>query len=97
MTIIKMNFPAMMEMAQSFSTGKETIETMIGEINNVAAILAGGALIGRGGDAFEDACRNELVPTLQRLAEKFGEQSQDIIVAVESMQNADVEAKQRYQ
>lgn len=87
--IIKMNYPLMDDMAQAFAQGSEMLETALSEVNSIAQLIADGALLGLGGDAFEEACRNTLATRLRKMMEKFNELQQDILSAKESMMGAD--------
>lgn len=87
--IIKMDYPLMEAMARAFADGSERLEDTISEMNAVAGMIADGALIGQGGDAFEEAIRGTLIPKIQRLQEKFNELQQDILSAVETMKGTD--------
>lgn len=87
--IVKMKYGVLQEMAQAFSQARETTETMSNEINSIAQQLGEGALIGESGDAFEQACRGALIPTLQRLGVKFDKLNAELTASIESMQNTD--------
>lgn len=90
--IIKMNYPLMEAMAYAFDSGSETLAASISEVNAISQLIADGALIGVGGDAFEEACRGSLVPALQRMQAKFDELEQDVIAAMERMKEEDTKA-----
>lgn len=87
--IIKMNYPLMEAMAYAFDSGSETLATTITELNNIAQMLADGALIGHGGDALEAAIRETLCQVVQKLQAKFDELEGDIMAAVDAMKGAD--------
>ena len=91
--IIKMNYPLMEEMAQGFRQASETMETAIAEMNQIAQMLTDGALLGRGGQNFEQSVRQTLVTTLQRMQEKFTELASDINAATEAMRGSDSEVQ----
>lgn len=94
--IIKMDYAKMEQMAQAFAQAGETLETAISEVNAIAQMLADGALLGRAGTAFEEACRNRLAPAMQRLREKTTELRSDILAAMQNMQQADQDTTRFY-
>lgn len=80
------------DMAKSFQKGVESLEQTTQEMQNIASSLEGGALVGRGGSAFVEAIRSQLVPALGRLKEKFQELDGDVRVAIAKMREADDQA-----
>ncbi len=87
--IIKMDYPLMQQMSQTFQQGGEQLQDTMQEMQNVANMLEEGALLGQGGTAFTEAVRNALCPAIARLTEKFRELDNDIQVAMQRMQEAD--------
>ncbi len=87
--IIKMDYPLMQQMSQTFQQGGEQLQDTMQEMQNVANMLEEGALLGQGGTAFTEAIRNTLCPAIARLTEKFQELDSDIQIAVARMQQAD--------
>lgn len=77
------------DMAKSFQKGAEGLEQTTQEMQTVASTLEGGALLGRGGVAFVEAIRSQLVPALDRLKEKFQELDGDVKEAIKLMQQED--------
>jgi hypothetical protein len=55
-----------------------------------------GALMGRGGQAFSDALRNNLVARLNALADKLQELSFDVTGALVDLRDGDTEAASRF-
>ncbi len=80
------------DMAKSFQKGAEALEETGQEMQNVASTLEGGALLGRAGEAFVEAIRSKMAPSLARLREKFLEMDGDVRVAIELMRNEDEKA-----
>jgi len=80
------------EMAKTFQKGVEQLEGTKHEMQNIAATLEGGALIGRGGSAFVEAIRGQLCPSLDRLKAKFHELDGDVKVAIQAMHEEDERA-----
>jgi len=94
--VIKMNYPLMQEMAQIFQQGAQQLEQTNSEMQNVASTLEDGALLGDGGDAFSDAIRSVLAPAITRLTEKYTELQQDILKAMQDMQQSDNMTERMY-
>lgn len=80
------------DMAKSFQKGAEALEETGQEMQNVASTLEGGALRGRAGEAFVEAIRGKLAPSLARLREKFLELDADVRAAIELMRGEDEKA-----
>src|SRR5688500_7515196 len=80
------------EMAKSFNKGAEGLEQTTQEVQNIASTLEGGALLGRGGNAFVEAIRSQLVPALGRLKDKFNELDGDVKTAIKLMKEEDEQA-----
>jgi hypothetical protein len=59
--IIKMDYGAMEDMAQTFRDSAQNLEDIMREMESVAASMEGGALLGRGGDMWVAAVRDRLV------------------------------------
>ncbi|HMQ51346.1 MAG TPA: WXG100 family type VII secretion target [Anaerolineae bacterium] len=94
--IIRMDYDLMQKMAQDFQYSAEELQDMLTEIQNIANQMNEGALVGRGGDAFEAALRGPLSSTLTKLIMKFQELRTDVIVAMKEMKEADVESAQKF-
>ncbi len=94
---LKMVYDAMEDMANAFTQGAQTLEGVAGEMNNVAGTLEGGALLGKGGDAFVGAIRDRLTVRLNRLRAKFEELNRDIIVAMGEMRQEDLGSERTFE
>jgi uncharacterized protein YukE len=86
---IKLVYATAEDMIHTFDQGVEQLEKTFQEMQNVANMLEGGALLGRGGEAFTDAVRSKLCPAINRLDDKFKELIGDVHKAIEYMQQAD--------
>jgi WXG100 family type VII secretion target len=95
-SIIKMNYADMEQMASIFQTSAQKIEEMIQEMKSVASLAEGGALQGKGGQAFEEAINNKLNKSLERLRLKLLEEAQDIRGAQDFMEKGDTTAQSRF-
>lgn len=87
--VIKLNYPAMQEMAQHCKATSQRLQETIRLAQSICQQLEGGALVGDAGEAFGGALTQALVPAVQRLAMKFEEVAKDIEGAVQDMQQAD--------
>lgn len=76
-------------MAQTFQQSQQQVQDTMSAIQSMANQVEGGALLGLGGDALVDAMRNQLSPSLQKLADKFAELQGDVQAAIQYMQEAD--------
>lgn len=94
---LKMVYDAMEDMATAFTQGAHTLEALTSEMGNVAGTLEGGALLGRGGDAFTSAIRDRLISRINRLRDKFEELNGDIIVAMGEMRREDLGTERTFQ
>jgi WXG100 family type VII secretion target len=86
---IKLDYELAEAMAKTFKKSADEIETTITEIKNLAGVLEGGALLGRGGTSFTEALTSKLSPSLSRLMAKFIELEADVQSAIRSMREAD--------
>ena len=94
--IIKMDCGMMREMAQALLQGATQLDETMAEMKSIAQALEGGALLGRGGDAFVDAINSKLSPSINRMKDKFEELAQDVLKAMEDMQSADTSTERMY-
>lgn len=94
--IIKMNYEQMDEMSKIFKQAAQQMDELKGEMNNVAGTLEGGALLGKGGEAFVNIIRSNLLKSIGNLEQKFNELSQDILGAMMALRDKDGEAQSRF-
>ena len=90
---IKLDYGLAEEMIRTFEQGVEQLQDTMQEMQNIATMIEGGALLGRGGDAFKDAIRSKLCPSIGRLTDKFQELSRDVDAAVKYLREADTQSK----
>jgi WXG100 family type VII secretion target len=90
---IKMDYPLMDEMKQSFKAGRETLGRTASELKSIADKLEQGALLGQAGDAFAQAVRGPLMGAVSKLSDKFEELEGDIQFAVDQMHQAEEKTK----
>jgi WXG100 family type VII secretion target len=91
---IKVDYPLMDEMTQTFLQGVEQLQDTMQEMMSIANALEDGALLGRGGVAFTEAIRGKLCPAIGRLTDKFQELSEDVKKAKEFAQQADQKSQE---
>jgi uncharacterized protein YukE len=95
--VIKMDYPAMEEMANAFKQGTQTLEDCMNEMEAAAASMEGGALLGRGGDGWVNAIRDRLIRVrLAKLRDKFNELNGDVIGALVDLRDGDHESQSRF-
>ncbi len=90
---IKMEYARMEEMANTFQKGADQLKDTCSQMQGIANTLQDGALLGQGGAAFVDAINGKLVPSINRLQDKFLELQKDILNAMKDMQQADATSK----
>jgi WXG100 family type VII secretion target len=93
---IRLNYDLAAEMAKTFQDGAEALQDTMQEMQNIANILADGALLGRAGATFVEAIRNKLCPSIAKLTDKFTELKGDVEKAVEDMKQADQESASQF-
>jgi len=93
---IKLNYPAMLEMAAHCQKAAQRIQESGKMGAGVASQMEGGALVGATGQLFCSALREGLSPSVNKLAEKLDEIARDINAAVSDMQAQDGSAGQRF-
>jgi uncharacterized protein YukE len=94
--IIKMDYPAMEEMADAFKQGADTLEDVGRDIGAIAALLEGGAMLGVGGDAWSGALNQRLLPKINKLRDKLSELQGDIWGALVDLRDGDHESQSRF-
>lgn len=94
--VIKLDYGKAEDMIKTFDQGSQQLQTTLQEMQNLANILEGGALLGDGGSAFCDAIRGKLCPAIQKLDAKFKELSKDVKGAVSDMKQSDAASKSMF-
>jgi WXG100 family type VII secretion target len=93
---IKLNYDQAEHMAKTFQQGAQQLQQTLQEMQNIAQTLEEGALLGRGGQAFVEAIRGKLSPSIGRLSDKFNEMEGDVHAAIAAMRQADSESKKQF-
>ena len=96
MSEIRMDYGLVEEMSTTFAKGVEQLQDTMTEMQSIASDLEDGALLGKGGEAFAAAIRNDLARALNNLTEKFQELSKDVNDAMEDMRSADETSERLY-
>jgi WXG100 family type VII secretion target len=89
---IKLNYPAMQEMAQQCKSVAQRLQETIRLAQQVAQEMQNGALVGDPGEAFSAALNTAFCPAVNKLSQKFDEVAKDIEGAIADMQAADKSA-----
>ena len=93
---IRVVYPEMEEMSRTFQQGAEQLKQTLQELQALATTLEDGALLGLGGQAFVEAIRSRLCPSVDKLADKFKELDVDVRAAMRYAMQADIESKQKF-
>ncbi|RRR68751.1 MAG: hypothetical protein EI684_17115 [Candidatus Viridilinea halotolerans] len=94
---IKLNYEMAEDMRKAFQDGVTKLQETMHEMQSVANLMSDSALKGRAGNAYVEAIRNRLCPSLSKLIDKFQELDGDIAAAVSAMQEADQAAVNQFQ
>lgn len=97
MSEIRMDYGLMEDMSRTFLQGVEQLQDTMQAMQTIANEMEDGALLGRGGVAFTEAIRGKLCPAIAKLSEKFKELSDDVLKAMQDMQEADTTTEGMYQ
>jgi WXG100 family type VII secretion target len=86
---IKLDYGLAEDMAKTFKDGAEQLQDVMQEMTQLSTMLEEGALLGRGGNAFVEAIRSKLNPSIAKLTAKFNQLQDDVQKAIKDMQEAD--------
>lgn len=89
---IQMDYEAVQQMAQLAKQTADELEEMQGSLKAIVDQLEGGVMIGRAGRALSDGIGERLVPAVNRLSQKFGEISLDLLGALTDLRDSDSSA-----
>lgn len=96
MADVQMDYEMMEEMNRCFRNGVAQLDDTARVMQNLAAMLEDGALLGKGGDAFSNALRTKMNPAIGRLRDKFEELAGDIYGALVDLRDGDSTAASRF-
>jgi WXG100 family type VII secretion target len=96
MTDVRMNYGSMEKMAKEFDNAAKQIEDSTRDMRKIAKMMDDGGLKGDGGQAFNDAIMQKLVPKMKQLEEKMQELSRDINGAVAYTRDGVQKAKNKF-
>lgn len=88
-TIIKMNYPEMEKLAQTYKNAAAELEDMSGQVKTIASMLADGGLLGKAGDQLEAGLSGPLTAGIAKLCTQMQEQEKSIREAMQDMKSAD--------
>jgi uncharacterized protein YukE len=86
---IRVNYPALLEMAKHCDMVANRLNETASLAQKVAQQMNNGALVGEPGEIFASALQGPFLNRTKKLSAKFTEVSNDIKKAVEDMQTAD--------
>ncbi len=93
---VQMDYEMMEDMAKLFKNGSDQLGETGRAMENLAATMEGGCLLGEGGDKFADALRSRLAPRIRKLHDKFSELSGDVTGALADLRDGDKTAASRF-
>jgi len=91
--VIKIDFPKADEMRKTFKASAQQLDQTIKEMKAIATTLEQGALLGSGGQAYVDAIKTKLIPSLTKFMAKMNELDNDVKAAVDYMKQGDAQVK----
>lgn len=94
--VIKLDYPAMQEMAQQCLKVSQRLGQTVQFVRNQGRQLQEGAMVGDAGEAFSNVLTSVLANKVQRLSDKFQEINNDIKGAISDMQAQDQSAVGRF-
>jgi len=94
--VIKLNYPAMREMAAHCRKVAQRLQETIKLGQGIASQMQNGALVGDAGEAFVGALQGPFAQGVTKLMDKFNEVAKDIEQAIADMQAEDGEAGSRF-
>lgn len=92
---IRVNYPALEDMAKNCDAFAERLRQTAGMGNQIGQQMQAGAMQGEFGDVFVQAL-GVFQQKVNKLAEKFGEESKDIRAAMADMRQADESAGAKF-
>jgi uncharacterized protein YukE len=96
MVDVQMDYDLVEEMARIFNESAEELDEMNGIMQQIADMMEGGALVGEGGAAFQDALRTQMRSALDKLSDKMRELALDCYGAISSLRDGDTESASRF-
>jgi uncharacterized protein YukE len=93
---VKMNYGSMEKMEKEFKRANKQIEESMSAMKKIGKKAADGGLKGGGGQAFQDAIVQKLLPRMTKLAAKMAELAQDMKGAVSATRDGVKTAQSRF-
>jgi WXG100 family type VII secretion target len=94
--VIKMDYEQMEQMANIFQRCADQMDALNSGIQNQAAQMENGALLGQTGDAFQSMLRNQASTAVRKMHDKFAELKGDIQGAERELRDHDQTASTRF-
>ena len=93
---VKMNYGSMEKMAKEFKAANKQVQESMQAMKKIGKMAEDGGLNGLGGDAFQDAIVQKLLPRMTKLSEKMAELAQDMKGAVAATRDGVKTAQSRF-
>lgn len=93
---VRMVYESMEKMAKEFDNSASQLEETMNDMKKIAQMMEGGALVGDGGSAFQDAIKSQLLPNIKILMEKLQENGGDIRAAVAYKRDGVEDARMKF-
>ena len=93
---IKLNYPAMQEMAKHCHSTSQRLTETLHLAQQAALEMQNGAMVGDPGEAFSSSLNTAFIPSVTKLRDKFEEVAHDIQTAIADMQAEDKQAASKF-
>jgi uncharacterized protein YukE len=87
--IKKMDYAEADQMIKILNEACNQLRETIGEVESIAGVLEGGALLGKAGDAFANGIRKQLVGSINRLIDGLDDGAKYVAMEKEDMMAAE--------
>jgi uncharacterized protein YukE len=84
---VRMNYETMREMVKEFKAAKQQLEETLKVVTGLGKDMEGGGLQGQAGQTFVGAINGPLTKALKALADKMGEEAEDVDAARAKMED----------
>lgn len=92
---IRIEFQAIEDMIKTCNNAAQSLDDTSQQMKSVATTFEGGVFLGQAGEAYVDAIRTGLIPSISRLSEKFIEIAGDLQGTLSDFISEDQEASSR--
>lgn len=94
--IVSMNYDEVEAMERTIRNSADRLSDLMSDIEQIAAQIDNGVLLGAGGEALSDAFRSQMNSGIDRLKEKFIEVADDIKFNMELFNASDNNVKSKF-